>query len=365
MIVKNEMAVLKKCFDSIVEHLDYWVICDTGSTDGSQEFIKNYFKEKGIPGELHEEEWVNFGHNRSSYFKHAQNKSDFLLVLDADEVVNVHDKNFKNNLKGKNTHYLVKYDGNLDYRYGLLFSGNILWKSVGVTHEYVTSDEEYQRKRFDDITINHIGNGANKSNKFERDIDLLTEGIKNEPRNARYYFYLANSYYNIGKYEDAIKWYEDRVRLGGWEEEVYYSLYRIGLSKQKLRHTFEEETLYSFLKAYNYRKTRLEALYEIVRYYRVNKMWKEGYSYGLLGFENEYPLDILFIDKDIHQYKLLDELSICAYWVKDFDLSIQICERILKLYGDSLGFAVKTRIMKNLQWSLLEKQNKKEKYGKS
>ena len=71
MIVKNEVNILKKCFDSIVNHLTYWVICDTGSTDGTQEFIKNYFKEKNIPGELHETLWKNFGHNRTEVFNKA------------------------------------------------------------------------------------------------------------------------------------------------------------------------------------------------------------------------------------------------------------------------------------------------------
>lgn len=46
MIVKNEIHVLKRCFDSLLEHIDYWVISDTGSTDGTQDFIKSYFKRK-------------------------------------------------------------------------------------------------------------------------------------------------------------------------------------------------------------------------------------------------------------------------------------------------------------------------------
>ena len=59
MIVKNEIKIIKRCLDSISDYLDYWVICDTGSTDGTQKFIKNYFKEKKIKEELHQVEWVN------------------------------------------------------------------------------------------------------------------------------------------------------------------------------------------------------------------------------------------------------------------------------------------------------------------
>ena len=113
MIVKNESSIIKDCLNSIADYLDYWVICDTGSTDGTQDIIKSFFKEKGISGELHEDKWVNFGYNRSLYLKYAKNKGDFLIMLDADEILIVKNKNFKNNIK-PNSKNMVKYDGNLD-----------------------------------------------------------------------------------------------------------------------------------------------------------------------------------------------------------------------------------------------------------
>jgi hypothetical protein len=98
-----------------------------------------------------------------------------------------------------------------------------------------------------------------------------------------------------------------------------------------LEYTFEEETLYSFLKAYNYRKTRLEALYEIVKHYRTNNMWKEGYAYGLLGYETAYPEDILFINKAIHTHQFLDELAVCATNSGHHDFAIELYDKLLNL----------------------------------
>ena len=40
MIVKNERANLERCLEAVVNHIDCWVIGDTGSTDGTQDFIK-------------------------------------------------------------------------------------------------------------------------------------------------------------------------------------------------------------------------------------------------------------------------------------------------------------------------------------
>ena len=50
MIVKDETHVILECLESVYKYIDYWVIIDTGSTDGTQDMITNFFKEKNIPG---------------------------------------------------------------------------------------------------------------------------------------------------------------------------------------------------------------------------------------------------------------------------------------------------------------------------
>ena len=66
MIVKNESHIIEETLTNILEYmeLDYWVISDTGSTDNTKQIIKDFFKNKNIPGELFEDEWKDFGHNR-------------------------------------------------------------------------------------------------------------------------------------------------------------------------------------------------------------------------------------------------------------------------------------------------------------
>ena len=72
MIVKNEIGVLPRSLPTIAPHIDYWVISDTGSTDGTQRVIREYFERRGVPGELHECAWRNFGHNRTEAFERAR-----------------------------------------------------------------------------------------------------------------------------------------------------------------------------------------------------------------------------------------------------------------------------------------------------
>jgi len=80
MIVKNESKVITRCLESIKPILDYWVILDTGSTDGTQQIIKNFMKD--IPGELHEDAFVNFEYSRNKALDFAKGKADYVLFID-------------------------------------------------------------------------------------------------------------------------------------------------------------------------------------------------------------------------------------------------------------------------------------------
>ena len=42
--VQNEAPVIEKMLESAVDYIDYWVLVDNGSNDGTQDIIKNFFK---------------------------------------------------------------------------------------------------------------------------------------------------------------------------------------------------------------------------------------------------------------------------------------------------------------------------------
>ena len=82
---KNEEACILKTLESVYKYIDYWVVCDTGSTDKTCEIVKEFFAEKNIPGQLYVDEWVGFDVNKSLLFERCHNKTDYLLHLDADD----------------------------------------------------------------------------------------------------------------------------------------------------------------------------------------------------------------------------------------------------------------------------------------
>ena len=205
MIVKDEEKIIERCLSRVTSIIDYWVICDTGSTYNTKSLILEYLKD--IPGELLEHEWKNFGHNRSLAVAHARNKADYLLLLDADHQLNIYNKQFKEGLDEDG--YFIKYENNFSYRQMLLVRGNKKWRYVGATHEFITCDEPIETDMLDDITITDKYDGYNTKDKYSRDVKLLLEEIKNEPNNIRHHFYLGQSYFYLKDYDNAIKFYEN------------------------------------------------------------------------------------------------------------------------------------------------------------
>ena len=85
MIVKNEATVIRRCLDSVKPFITHWVIVDTGSTDGTQDIIREYMAD--LPGTLYEREWQDFAHNRSEALALSRPLADYSLVIDADDAL--------------------------------------------------------------------------------------------------------------------------------------------------------------------------------------------------------------------------------------------------------------------------------------
>ena len=103
MIVKNEMANLERCLAAVADHIACWVIGDTGSTDGTQDFIRAFFATRNIPGELHNFPFHNFEQARNAALDCAYASPlgyDYLLFDDADMELMVEDRDFRDQAHG-------------------------------------------------------------------------------------------------------------------------------------------------------------------------------------------------------------------------------------------------------------------------
>lgn len=327
MIVKNESRVITRCLKSVKNFIDYWVIVDTGSTDGTQEIIKEFMKDK--PGELREAAWVDFAYNRNIALDFAKSKADYVLFMDADDLL-VFSENFQKPFLDKDSYLIEIKFGGLSYYRTLLINNYLNWKWEGVLHEVISSNEASSSGILKNAANIVSCDGARSQDplKYQKDAEILEKALIREPNNARYRFYLAQSYRDCGNLLLAMENYQKRIFLGGWDEEVFYSMLQIAQIQQTAKmdpHTFID----SYFKTFVIRPTRLEPLYYLVNYYRLSGNYQMGYNIGKMGEQIAYPNDALFIEDWIYKYGFLLEFSICAYWTGSYLECKEISEKIL------------------------------------
>jgi tetratricopeptide (TPR) repeat protein len=318
MIVKNESKIITRLFDSIVSFIDCYCICDTGSTDNTVEIIKQYFERKNIPGKIVFEPFKNFAHNRNFALQSCLYMSNYVLLMDADMLLNIRDFD-KSSLTG-DAYFILQGTEDFYYNNVRIVKNNGLFIYAGVTHEYLNTPPNTETIPIpkSKLFIVDVGDGGSKSDKYERDIRLLTKGIEDEPYMAdRYHFYLANSYFDLGRFEEAIPIYLKRIELKGWEQEVWYSYYRVGLSYKSLGKM--EQAIYYWNLAYEAFPLRLENFYEIIHYYREIGKQKLAFLYYQTAMQISNKItnkdSYLFLYNDVYVYKILFEYIIIAYYI--------------------------------------------------
>lgn len=339
MIVKNETHIIHECLNSIWQHIDYWVVVDTGSTDGTQDLIRTFFAEKGIPGELIERPWINFGHNRSEALELCTGKGDYAWMIDADDRI-LGEFKYPNGKNLQHDAYAIKCGReNCVWWRNQIFKTGIGWQYLGVLHEYANCPNREpltQAQIFGEYHLEARTLGARNVNitqieKYSKDAELLETELSKDPTNSRYQFYLAQSYFDSQQWEKAESAYLRRVELGGWEEECYYSLFRVALIAMNKPNSNWADIQEKLLSAYDYRPCRAEPLHIIARYLRSKNQQRSAYMFARTACGLSYPQqDILFIDTGVYKWMCLDEFCACAFYVHDFIGGKHACELLLK-----------------------------------
>ena len=338
MIVKNESEVIRRCLDSVAKYIDYWVIVDTGSTDGTQEIIKTHMNDLGISGSLYERPWKDYGTNRTESLQLAAGKCDYRLVIDADDVLEVTDTEVFNNLTADAYRIAIRL-GDITYFRIQLVRSSQKWKYVGVLHEYISYDGEGTNTE-DDLhgTMMLAGVSGDKrdlkgAEKYYNDAliferELINNKEIDEGLISRYWFYCAQSYKDAGMYERALVAYQKRAELGGWPEEVYVSLFNIAKMKGALGKPIEEIER-SLLTAWEYRPIRLEAAYELIRILIHQKRYFLAFSIGNIALRMGGCVDVLFVEHDIWKWKFIYAYSITCFNTGNLDEALRCSKSLI------------------------------------
>ena len=338
MIVKNESHIIEQTLNNIIDNIkiDYWVISDTGSADNTKEIIQDFFDKRSISGELHYDEWRDFGYNRTKALEHAYNKTDYLLIFDADD--KIHGKiNLPSELTDQNN---IRF-GSLQFSYyrNVIINNRKRWKYNGVLHEFISPIDDVSN----DVKViegpyyiesGKTGARSLDKDKYLKDANILENVFTNETNDFmknRYAFYCAQSYKDAKIYGKAIDWYKKVLTLNNWIQEKYYSCYMIG-QLYYIEKNYEEAINYwcHGIK-YDYERREchcslMEHYYKKDNHFMVNNIYNSTKKYNIDNIDYTKKLFVnTECNNNIYYYN-----SISAFYNDDNESGYYCCKKLIE-----------------------------------
>ena len=208
----------------------------------------------------------------------------------------------------------------------------------GVTHQTAARDdscidvrlEGKDRSADDQLRERQLFTYNLFKHKAAQERDWLLAKVKRNPEDAQSVFFLAETYFRMEDFVNARRWCERRVEMGGCDEEVYWGMYRLAESMSNLGEPWPD-VQEAYLKAWEFRPTRAEALHAIAFRYRNEQRYKCAYQFAQRAAEIPFPEKDLFVPRyaDIYAWRATDEQAVCASWIGKHAEAFTLCRGLL------------------------------------
>ncbi|WP_372999324.1 glycosyltransferase [Lutispora sp.] len=231
MIVKDEEKFLNQCLESVSGKVDEIIIVDTGSTDKTVEIAEKH------GAVIKYFEWINdFAAARN--YSIADAKSDYILILDADEYLDECADLQKELAHNKDFYRLViknyQNEGRVVFHQNVrLFKSRIGLKYSGKLHEHLnTFDEACGYSGLEsDIVIHHVGylpEVVSERGKKKRNHDIMMKELAENPTGYSY-FNMGLVYMTDEQYDKALEMFRKSYPLS--KEKTYVKSLLVRMSE--------------------------------------------------------------------------------------------------------------------------------------
>jgi len=341
---KNEEHCILETLKSVAPYIDYWVVCDTGSTDKTVELVKEFFAERGIPGELFVDDWVGFDFNKTLMMGRAKDKADYIMHLDADDQL-VGELKFSNTEAGRDAYFIPVKRGTAEWKALIMFKGNYTWKFCGVAHttikaleipSYSTGDLSHYGYY---ISGEGIGSRAFDPKKYLYDAERLQKQfwdtliLDPDGLNNRSIFYTAQSYMDYGMHKEGLQWNRLYLKVKDtWIEEAFEAQMRVSQCLMALGGNIEE-IIIEMNRAIEMFPDRSEPYVHLGTYLNQKGQHELAYTYlktatlnSLAEVKKKY---ILFVNMTCYGKYINDELAVACYWTNRLEEGIGYLNQII------------------------------------
>jgi glycosyltransferase involved in cell wall biosynthesis len=358
---KNEEHIIGTVLDAVAPYIDYLVVADNGSTDRTLEIVQEFMDRTGIPGEIHNDEWFGFDKNKNMMMEYVYDKTDYVLHLDADDIL-TGDFYFDYNDVGFDNYLMTMKRGTSTWKATVIYNNRLHWKFCGVAHTIIKCLEKPHVSTGDlsnrgYVIADGVGSRAFDPKKYLYDAERLQkqfwDTLVEDPDglNHRSAFYTAQSYMDYGMYREALQWNRLYTRLENtWIEERFEAQMRISKCLMELDGDFDEIKM-EMDKAIQIFSDRAEPYFYFGLYANIKGNFELGYQYlskakslSLINAQTKY---ILFVLNTCYGKYINDELSVSCYWTGRYQEGLKY---LLEIIDDGEFLQHKDRLMENFNF---------------
>lgn len=329
MIVKNAGRSFENILKENLPFIDRWCILDTGSTDGTQDVIKETLKNK--KGILYEEPFINFKDSRNRCLELAGVKCQFIIMLDDTYILKGNIRKFLNEVRGDifaDSFSLLIQSDDTEYYSNRIIKSKTNLRYIHTIHEVITDQNNVNvtiprtEAFIYDYRSDYMETRTMDRKQF--DLELLFKELEEKPDDPRTIYYIGQTYGCMGDEINKAKYFEMRIKLDGYIQEKIDALFELARCYNfKIKDQWKRcEELY--LEAYNLDQNRPDSLYFVGIHYYLEKEYNLAYDYFKKAFDVGYPINSQYSLKPTLSFHFLPKfLTEVCYYLKDYSLGVK------------------------------------------